>query len=292
MDNNEHKKHQAQLDVINIGDLVTDVFIKLLDNQAYVHTDENGQWLSMPFGTKIPFDSVEVVPGVGNSANTAVAFSRLGFNSALASNIGDDQAGKEMLGNMHQNNVDSRFIRINPHFKSNIHYVLRYKVERTILIKHEPYEYRWPYLRPSDMPKWIYLSSVSQHAKDYYDQLADWLESNPNVKLAFQPGTYQLEAGVQRLSRIYARSEVVIVNREEAVQITGGNYDDYHDLLSRIHQLGVKIVVITDGPKGAVASDGQAVYSMPLYPDPAEKFKDYITKQKFNYELLGFKAQV
>jgi len=104
---------------------------------------------------------------------------------------------------------------------------------------------------------------------EYHDQIADWLERNPDVKLAFQPGTFQMEAGVERLQRIYARTEVIVLNREEAVLVSGGNYDDLHDLFNRLHQIGPKIVVITDGPDGAYASDGQNRFQMPLYPDPA-----------------------
>ena len=259
-----------QPDVISVGDIVTDVFIKLEDDQAKVYTDsEQHNWLAMPFGTKLPYDTVETIKGVGNAANAAVAFARLGLASAYAANVGDDSIGREMIDALHSNQVDSRFVRINPGKISNVHYVLRYQVERTILIKHEAYEYHWPHLRPDEIPKWIYLSSVSQHAMAYHDQIADWLDQNPQVKMAFQPGTFQMEAGVERLKRIYAHSDVIIVNREEATKITNGNWEDYHDLLNRLHGLGAKIAVITDGPNGAVASDQTQILKMPLYPDPA-----------------------
>lgn len=258
-----------QPDVISIGDIVTDVFLKLFEDQAHQYSNEHGEWLAIPFGTKIPYDTVETVKGVGNAANAAVCFSRLGLVSAFASNVGDDQEGRDMIASLSQNKVDTRFVRINPDKVSNIHYALRYKVERTILIKHEAYDYHWPHLRPTEIPKWLYFSSVSQHAMEYHDQIADWLEDNAEVKLAFQPGTFQLEAGVDRLRRIYQRSEVLIVNREEAVTITNGNYHDFHDLLAKLHDIGVKIAVITDGPAGAVASDGNQAYKIPLYPDPA-----------------------
>lgn len=256
-------------DVISIGDIVTDVFIKLLEDQAHVYANEHGHWLAMPFGTKIPFDKAETIKGVGNAANASVSFARLGLNSALATNVGDDQTGRDMISALNENKVDSRFVRINPEKVSNVHYVLRYQVERTILIRHEAYDYHWPHLRPDEIPKWVYFSSVSEHAMQYHDQIADWLEENPEVKMAFQPGTFQIDAGVERLKKIYAHCEVLIVNREEAVLITGGDYDNYHDLLGRTHNLGAKIAVITDGPNGAVASDGKQAYSMPLYPDPA-----------------------
>jgi ribokinase len=258
-----------QPDVVSIGDIVTDAFIKLIDDQAVTYQNDKGKWLAMNFGTKLPFDHAEILEAVGNAANAAVAFARLGLNSSFVTNVGDDAHGRDMIAALHKENVDSRFVRVNAGKKSNYHYVLWYKEERTILIKHEEYDYHWPHLRPAETPKWVYFSSISEHAIEYHDQVYEWLQANPNVKLAFQPGTFQMAAGTERLQHIYARSEVVILNREEAVLVTGGEYDNLHDLMDRLHGMGVKIVVITDGPDGAYASDGQQRWQMPLYPDPA-----------------------
>jgi ribokinase len=257
-----------QPDVISIGDIVTDAFIKLLDDQAVTYENEQGKWLAVPFGTKIPFDHAEIIEAVGNAANSAVAFARLGFNSAFVTNVGADAHGRDMIKALDKQKVDSRFVRINPGKKSNYHYVLWYKEERTILIKHEEYDYHWPHLRPAETPEWVYFSSISEHAIEYHDQVADWLGDNPEVKMAFQPGTFQMAAGTDRLKRIYQRSEVLILNREEATLVGGGNHDDVHDQFNKLHELGPKIVVITDGPNGAYASDGNERWQMPLYPDP------------------------
>lgn len=258
-----------KLDVISIGDIVTDSFIKLFDDQAHAYSNEHGKWLAMQFGTKLPFDHVEVLEGVGNASNAAVAFARLGLNTGFVTNVGDDKEGTHMIHALHKQGVDTRFVRINPDKKSNLHFVLWYKEERTILIKHEEYDYHWPHLRPAETPRWVYFSSISEHALPYHDQVADWLDENPDVKFAWQPGTFQMQAGVERLKRLYARSEVTILNREEAVFVTGGDYHNLHDLLDRMHALGAKIAVITDGPDGAYASDGHQRLKMPLYPDPA-----------------------
>jgi ribokinase len=259
----------GQIDILSVGDIVTDAFIKLLEDKAVAYENEHGKWLAMPFATKIPFDHVEVVQAVGNAANAAVAFARLGLTTAFAANVGGDSEGRDMINTLHKNGVDTRFIRINPGKKSNYHYVLWYKDERTILIKHEEYEYHWPHFRPSEMPRWVYFSSISEHALEYHDQVAEWLQEYPDVKLAFQPGTFQMQAGTERLKAIYQRSELVVLNREEAVFVGGGKYEDLHDLFNRMHALGPKIVIITDGPDGAYASDGENRFSMPLYPDPA-----------------------
>lgn len=260
---------QKQIDVLSVGDVVIDAFIKLLDKEERVeHTKDGDTWLAIPFGTKIPFDHVDVIPAVGNASNASVAFARLGLNSALAANVGSDQNGRDIIAALEKERVDTRFVHINPGYKSNYHYVLWYKDERTILIKHEEYDYHWPRFRIIDIPKWIYFSSISEHAMEYHDEIAAWLEAHPTVKLAFQPGTFQIEAGTKRLKKIYELSEVLAVNREEATIISHGDHHDLDDLFNKLHALGPKIVMISDGHAGAYASDGAKRWKMPIYPDP------------------------
>lgn len=259
---------QGQLDILSVGDVVIDDFIDLVDHEERLEHRDDGLWLAIPFGTKVPFNVSEVVPAVGNAANASVTFAKLGFHSGLVSNVGGDSNGRDILESLHKSKVDTRFVHINPGKKSNYHYVLWYKDERTILIKHEEYDYHWPRFRIIDIPKWIYFSSVSEHAMEYHDEIAAWLESHPSVKLAFQPGTFQMEAGTKRLKRIYEHSEVLAVNREEAALISKGDHHDIHDLFDKLHALGPKIVLISDGHAGAYASDGSQRWKMPIYPDP------------------------
>ncbi len=264
---------QKQLDVLSVGDVVVDDFIKLLDNQARIDEEHGQKRLSMPFGTKIPYDHSEIIEPVGNAANASVAFARLGLKSGLVSNIGSDQNGRDILRSLEKKHVDSRFVHINSGKASNYHYVLWYKEERTILIKHEEYDYNWPRFRVIDLPRWVYFSSISKNAMEYHDQLTAWLESHPSIKLAFQPGTFQIDAGINRLKKLYKRTEVLAVNREEAVEISEGNYDDIHELLDKLHELGPRVVVISDGHAGAYASDGTNRYKMPIYPDPKPPYE-------------------
>ena len=263
---------QQQFDVLSVGDTVTDAFIRLMKDQAQAYKNQYGSWLAMPFGTKIPYDHVEEVKAVGNAANAAVSFSRLGLKSGYVTNVGGDQQERDMIDALHHNGVDTRFVRVNPGKTSNYHYVLWYGDERTILIKHEAYDYHWPHLRPDEVPRWVYFSSVSEHALEYHDQIAEWLQARPDTKLAFQPGTFQMKTGAERLKAIYQRTEVLVLNREEAVTVGDGNHEDINDLFQKLHALGPKIVVITDGPAGAYASDGQNRFKMPLYPDPSAPY--------------------
>ena len=262
------------LEVLAIGDVVTDAFIKLFDNRAHTYKNEFGEWIAMPFGSKIPFEDAVVVEGVGNAANAAVSFARLGIHAGLVSNVGGDSYGRDIIDALEDQRVDTRFVRINRGKLTNYHYVLWYKDERTILIKHEEYNYQWPRFTKADVPKWVYFSSISKEALEkYHDMVIDWLTDNPEVKLAFQPGTFQLEAGAKKLKDIYKRTEVVVMNREEAMLVTGLKTDDVGKLIEGLHKLGPRIVAVTDGPAGAYASDGTNRYKMPTYPDPSAPYE-------------------
>jgi ribokinase len=265
---------QKQIEILAVGDVVTDAFIKLIDKEEKLEHEKNGEtWLAIPFGTKIPFDHAEIIEGVGNAGNAAVAMARLGLRTGFVANVGDDQYGRDIIASHKHNGVDTRYICINDNKPSHYHYVLWYKEERTILVNSVDYNYEWPHLRISDIPQWIYFSSVGKYAEEYHDQIAAWLEAHPSVKLAFQPGTFQMELGTRRLSKLYERSEVLAVNREEAAEISKGNHGDIGDLFDKLHAMGPKIIVISDGHAGAYASDGSVRYKMPIFPDPKPPFE-------------------
>ena len=84
-------------DVVSIGDIVTDAFIKLFDDYEHTYENEHGKWLAIPFGTKVPFEDVEIIEAVGNAANAAVAFAKLGLDSAFVTNVGADAHGRDMI---------------------------------------------------------------------------------------------------------------------------------------------------------------------------------------------------
>lgn len=264
---------EPPFDVISIGDTVTDDFIKLFDEYGEVTGEGSDMRLSIPFGQKVPFESSTVLYGVGNAANASVNFAKLGLSSALITNLGNDEIGRRTVERFEKLGIETCLVKLQAGKKSNYHYVLWYGAERTILINHEKYRYNWPYIHKQEIPKWVYFSSIGKDAEDYHDKVATWLEHEAEVKLAFQPGTFQISLGVERLSRIYARTDVLALNREEAVQVTGGDYHNLHDLFDRLHGYGPKIVLITDGPAGSYASDGDNRYSMPIYPDPKPPFE-------------------
>lgn len=254
------------IDFLAIGDITTDAFIRIKEASVHCRVDTNNCELCMKFGDKVPFEYTKVITAVGNSANAATAVARLGIRSGLIAQIGNDQNGKDCLETLRQEQVDSRYIKSHKGLPTNYHFVLWYDVDRTILINHVEYEYKLPEIKKP--PKWIYLSSLASNTRDYHIEISRYLNDNPEIKLAFQPGTFQIKLGLQELKDIYSRTEVFICNFEEAQRILHIELRDIKVLLSEIHKYGPKIVLITDGPKGAYMYDGEHYYFMPVYPDP------------------------
>lgn len=259
-----------QYDFVAIGDMVVDAFIELNKDQADVSIDmDTGRkTLHMPFGSKLPYDDVTVVNAVGNSPNAAVSAHRLGLETALVTSVGHDQYGKDCLDALRQEGVHTDYVKVHEGKHTNYHYVLRYGPERTILIKHEKY----PYIIPDfeTPPRYIYLSSIGEHAIEFHDVMAQYLKDNPGTKLVFQPGTFQIKLGYERLKDLYAVTDIFFCNKEEAQEILETTEQDVPTLIRLFKDRGPKMPVITDGPNGAYAvDDNNVAWHMPMYPDPA-----------------------
>lgn len=260
-------EENKKIDLLAIGDTVIDAFIKLKDAEELIN--HGTLELCVRFGDKVPYESVTVVPAVGNSPNAAVASTRLGLNTAIISNIGDDKHGKDCLESFSNNKIITDYITIEKDKNTNYHYVLWYGIDRTILIKHTKFDYKFP--ENLGEVSWMYLSSLAENSLEYHQEISEYLKNNPNVKLAFQPGTFQIKFGSEVLKDIYARTEIFFCNVEEAEKILHkANKDGKRDIvqLSKgIQALGPKIVVISDGPLGAYMYLNDELWHLPIYPD-------------------------
>ena len=247
-----------------IGDITTDAFITLLNARVHCNVNNLNCTLSMNFGDKIPFDSYKIVPGVGNSMNACVSASRLGLESFAVTNVGDDENGRNCLNVLKDEKVNTSYSKIHPKLKTNFHFVLSYEAERTILIKHEDYKYTLPEF--DSVPDFVYLSSVGENLS-FLNNIGKYCKKN-NVKLVFQPGTFQLNTAPEKLNDVYKNTHIFACNVEESQKILKTQNSDIKFLLEGVKNLGPKIVLITDGPKGAYSYDGLEYLFCPAYPDP------------------------
>lgn len=251
-------------DFVAFGDIVIDAFIKLSDAEEMVN--HGVRELCVRFGEKVPFDSVTEVLSVGNGPNAAVAAHKIGLNAGLVVHVGDDVNGQRCIDDLAARGMDVSLISRDVGFKTNYHYILQYGPERTILIKHELYPYALPHF--DEPPRWFYLTSLPFETLDHQLDIARYAHEN-GVKIAFQPGTFQIKLGSEKLKSVYEATEIFFCNKEEAQKILNSQESDVKKLMEGIRQLGPKIVVVTDGPNGSNILDNSGAYHIPMYPDPA-----------------------
>jgi sugar/nucleoside kinase (ribokinase family) len=244
-----------QLDLLSIGDASVDVFLSPTESETLCQIDTKECFIAFSYGEKIPVKNLDFSVG-GNAANNAVGAKRLGVKAGLVLTLGDDSVGNQIVERLKVEGVDLTYVIQQPSTGSNYSTVITYGGERTIFTYHAPRSYEFPVSLP--VVPWVYLTSMGESFRPFYNHIVDWLKKNPTVKLAFNPGSWQLRSGLNGIGDVLALAYVVFVNREEAEKLTG--FDDSHgkekELLSALGKLGPKIAVITDGSNGSYVGDG------------------------------------
>lgn len=252
--------------IITIGDAVIDTQVKI-DN-ASVECDVNNKncHLCLDFATKIPVtDSFQALGG--NAANIACGAAKLGLTSAIITTLGKDSNGKLITQELKENGVDTSLIGTDPKSKTRYSIVLNFKGERTILSYHQKRNYHWPKKMPA--VDWIYFTSLSEGFDDLQDKLFDYLEQHPAVRLAFNPGSFQIKSALPKVRQAIAKSDIIFLNVEEAEKILNTTLEKEKSISALIHlltQIGAKEVVITDAERGAVAGDDDEVWQIKSFP--------------------------
>lgn len=278
------------LDIISVGDTTLDVFLTLNERDVDIHCriDKPTCEVCFNYADKIPVDSVDFSLG-GNASNNAVAMSRFGFNAALYTIHGDDETGKLIEDKMKKEGLDTSLI-FKEAGQSSYSTVINYKGERTILERKYPRHYRL--LENFPTPPWLYVSSLGPDYESFFKDITNFAKSH-KVKIGFNPAQMQLREEFAKYKAIVAASYVIFMNKEEASQMltsaklniqdprspgmrTVGPSEWFTDpqrwgtheikaALKELSQFGPKISVITDGPRGSYAFDGEKYYFCNVY---------------------------
>jgi sugar/nucleoside kinase (ribokinase family) len=245
------------LDLLTIGDSSIDQFMKVEEGSA----DELQGEICFLHGSKVPIESFDTSIA-GNALNVAVGTTLLEVKTAIYTEIGDDVNADRIINELKHLDIATDFCIKNKGTLTDVHPIVVYNNDRTIFIYHAKRNYKlqnWP------TPKWIYYSSIGKDFGEFQNELIDYIKSNPTIGIAFNPGTYHLKAGLAAIGDFLKVTHLLIVNREEAVQLVGdGKAEELH---KKLQNLGPKLTVITDGDKGASAYDGQELIEMPAYEE-------------------------
>lgn len=247
-------QEMENFDLLSIGDATIDVFMTPLESETLCEMNTKECLIAFSYGEKIPVKNLEFSIG-GNAANNAIGTKRLGISTGIVLTLGNDNVGDMIVKRLQDELVDVTYVVQQPATSSNYSTIINYSGERTIFVYHAPRSYEFPVKMPT--PPWVYLTSMGESFRPFYIHMVDWLKTNPQIKLAFNPGSWQMRAKPEEITDILGLTHLIFVNREEAEKLTkfGDSTEKDREILIALSKLGPKISIITDGSKGSLAYD-------------------------------------
>lgn len=245
------------MQVLAIGDPTLDTYLSIHEAHIALALDRDRRQLCIDYADKIPVDSHLQTAG-GNAVNAARALARLGIRVAVYGVVGGDPAGETVARSLVDAGVDVRWLALDPASSTNATTALLFQGERTLFVWHQPREYTLP---AAPLPPCVYLTSVGPRgaAVDRLHAEVCGAVDTAGARLVFSPGTHQLRMGSAALAALLRRTDTLLLNREEAAELAGQPSGDVPRLLSALHGLGPATVVVTDGPDGSWALDGDSL---------------------------------
>lgn len=233
-----------KFNVVVFGSAFYDTYITS-DEFGIKHTNE-GAMLCEPYGKKIEIKEVVVTTG-GGATNAAVCFERMGLQSALVSCLGRDSWGRMVKEQLEQEGVSPLYIQTHKTEKTSSSVALvGDDGDRTILVHRGASNHiSWRNVDWDRLDgKWAYISSLGGDF-NLIERILRWAKQK-QIKIAFNPGGSELKEN-RKLWSILPQIEVLLVNKQEALQLTG----DTELKKSWFYECGSQIVVVTNGKNGA-----------------------------------------
>jgi len=250
-------------DIITFGSATWDIFLRpekfqIVKNKRFI----TSKGICFNLGSKVNIKDIYFSSG-GGGTNTAATFSKQGFKVAYCATVGDDIAGKEIIGELRKLGIDIQFVFKTKLKPTNHSVVLSggLKRDRTILVYQGASELlgkkdiSWKKLKT----KWFYLAPLSGKLCRMTEDVVSFAYKN-KIKIVFNPGNCQLSLSSETLKRILKKVDILILNQEEASLLTKIPYQKEKEIFKKIDELCSGIAIMTKGPRGAVVSDGKRLY--------------------------------
>lgn len=248
--------------IVTIGKAAQDVFLR--STSAFKQFEHKGvKYEQLPVGQKLDLDEVIFATG-GNVTNAAVTFARQGLHSKYAWCLGEDASSETILHSLDKEGVDTSHVHQSDRFSASYSTILMLEGgERTIL----NYKGSMPNAEDSELDlsviddgDWMYVSSLGD--MELLEKIISRAAEH-GVKVMLNPAGVELK-NPDKLKALLDDVEILAVNKEEAQMIVHG--ESCEELVRHLHNY-CDTVVVSDGPKGVVATDGKSIIEAGMYED-------------------------
>lgn len=252
-------------DIITIGNAVIDLFLVVHNANASMRFSKESNELCVKAGEKIEVDKCDVVLG-GNAANAAVGLARSSIKTGLVAEIGDDEFAQKIEGLLQKEMVDTTYLKKTKDAASSMTIGINFQGERTLFVQHVKrlHDFNLDEINTS----WVYLTSLGNEWKTPYQHVVEYV-GKTKARLAFNPGTLQVNAGYEEIKSVMQVADILFLNKEEGEKITRikNHESGIKELLAALKKMGPKNVVITDGKRGSyVIDENGEMWFLDIFP--------------------------
>jgi len=248
--------------IITIGKATQDVFVR--SSSAYKQQKHKGvMYEQLPVGQKLDLDEVVFATG-GNVTNAAVTFARQGLHSRYMWCIGTDVASEAILQSLDKEGVDTSQVTQKDSYRASYSLILMLAGgERTILnykgtkLPSDSSDLDFSVIEKGD---WLYLSALGD--MELLEKIISRAAKH-GVKVMLNPAGAELKEP-EKLRALLEDVEILAVNKEEAQQIVSG--ESMEELVRHANHY-CPVVIVSDGPNGAFATDGKTIVEAGMYED-------------------------
>jgi sugar/nucleoside kinase (ribokinase family) len=257
--------HTSRPATLSIGGATYDLFLTMTDDAV-----KKEDAILLKAGGKLRVKNVVETCG-GGACNTSVGLARLGLNAAFCGVIASDQWGERLLATMKAEGVDTAPATVVEHETSSFSIILSLQSgERTILYTPGVNEHLHDTtfdVASVGKKNAVYLNHLSETSCMIEDDIIRTLAGLPDIRLTWNPGGCQIEHGYDSpdKKKLLAVTNLLLLNKEEAMAFA--RTDSAEKALKILSSAGVKNVCITDGKRGATATDGKKTWHCPVLPD-------------------------
>lgn len=232
------------IDVTAIGELLIDFAAKSVDKEGYPTMAAN--------------------PG-GAPGNFLAALSAYGFKTAFLGKVGDDDFGKRLIGTLKKHGIETKGIVTDPDVFTTLAFVaidetgnrsfsfarkpgadtqLRFE-ELDMSLIEQAKDFHFGTLSLTAEPSKTATKKAVSFAKD----IGKWISFDPNLRV---PLWNDLEEAKAQILWGLGMADIVKISDEETTFLWGDISPE--KAAAKLHEMGVSVVFVTLGPKGAYYS--------------------------------------
>jgi len=202
----------------------------------------------------------------GSAANTIIGLARLGLETGFVGKIANDREGETLLRNLQKEDVNTEGIIKSPTGRSGtVHGYVDFKGQRALYVDpgvNDEITIEEINLKYASDAKVIHLTSFVGGSTKSQEALLETIPEQITVSL--DPGMINASKGIKALETILQRTDILLINQGE-LDLLLPSKEGQDVKISTILNYGIKILVIKQGKKGCLVTDGVKTYLLDAY---------------------------